>query len=151
VDIVETMAVTQPGLGAVTLVQEGEPGADREALVAHRGKYEHFIQRQRFGKQPVEPHIGEQAAGKSELARAGTFEPVAYRLEREIFRDLLDRRRDGLAIVALAEAKKFLAHRGPVAEVRFDQAALVVEAELRGHLARELRLAVGREPGELSL
>src|ERR1051325_8556313 len=33
IDVVEPVTVAQPGLGAVALVQEGEPGPDREAFV----------------------------------------------------------------------------------------------------------------------
>jgi hypothetical protein len=57
IDIVEPVAVAQPGLGAVALVQEGERGADREALIAHRRKHEHLIERQRLGDEPVEPTL----------------------------------------------------------------------------------------------
>ncbi len=141
----------QPGLGAVARMQEGERGADRQAVVPHRGKYEHLVQRQGFGKQPVEPHVGEQAAGQRELARAGAREPPAHRLHGVILGDFLDRGRDGLAVVPLADRQEFLAHRGPVAEIGLHQSRLGIEPKLRRHLARQLRLAVSRKPRELSL
>ena len=143
--------MAQPGLGAVTLMQERQARADREALVAHRGENEHLVERQRLGEQPVEPHVGEQAAGHGEPARAGALKPVAHRLHGEIFRHFLDRGSDRFAIMALAEAEKLLAHRGPVAEIRLVQARLFIEAELRRHFGGELRLAVGGQAGELSL
>ena len=70
IDVVEPVAVLQPGFDAVARVQQRERGADRQAVVAHRGKDEHLVERQRLGQQPVEPHIGEQPAGKREPARA---------------------------------------------------------------------------------
>ena len=77
IHVVEPVAVAQPGLGAVARVQEGERRADREALIAHRGKHEHLVERQGLGEQPVEPHVGEQPARQRELARAGAPEPPA--------------------------------------------------------------------------
>jgi hypothetical protein len=47
VDVVEPVAVAQPGLGAVARMQEGERGADRQALVAHRREDEHLVERPR--------------------------------------------------------------------------------------------------------
>ena len=130
IDIVEPVAVLQPGLGAVARVQERERGADRQAVVAHRRKDEHLVERQCLGEQPVQPHIGEQAAGEREPRAPLRASHQRTDFSGEVLRDLLDRRRDRLAVVSLADRQELLAHRRPVAEVGFDQPVIAVEAEL---------------------
>ena len=82
IDVVEPVAVAQPGLGAVARMQERERGADRQAVVAHRRKDEHLVERQRLGEQPVEPHIGEQPARQREPARAGALRATSAPIAR---------------------------------------------------------------------
>ncbi len=48
-------------------------------------------------------------------------------------------------------ARNFCAHRGPVAEIRLDQAAVIVETELRRHLFGNLRLAIRGQARQLPL
>ena len=108
----------QPGPRAVARMQERQPGADRQPVVAHRGKNENLVERQRFGEQAIEPDIGEQSAGQRELARAGAPEPPAHRLQGEVLGHLLDRGRDRFAVMALADRHELFAHRRPVAEIR---------------------------------
>ncbi len=70
IDVVEPTALRQPGGEAVALLKEREGGADRNAAVAHRRKDENLVERALLRQQPIEPDVGEQAAGKPQMARA---------------------------------------------------------------------------------
>ena len=68
IDIVEPVALREPGREPVARVQEATARADRKAVVAHRREDEDLVERQRLGEQPVEPHVGEQPAGERRVS-----------------------------------------------------------------------------------
>jgi hypothetical protein len=47
--------------------------AGRHTFIAHRGVNEDFIDGKLFGKQAIEPHIGERTAGQTKVASFGQF------------------------------------------------------------------------------
>ena len=71
------------------------------------------------------------------------------RLQDEVLSDLLDRSRDVLATVALAQRENLLTHDAGALEVAGNQ-AVVAEMEVASDGVRERQLTVRRQPGQLS-
>jgi len=65
INILQPAALREPVRQPVALQQIAKRAASRHALVAHRWKNEYFVDREFFGKEPVELYIGEYAAGET--------------------------------------------------------------------------------------
>ena len=62
----QPMPVGEPRRQAVAVEQELQCSADHQPVIAHRRHDEYLVHRQGFGKQPVEPHIGKDAARETQ-------------------------------------------------------------------------------------
>ena len=105
IDVVEPVAVAQPGLGAVALVQEGERAPTARPSSPIAGK----MKTSSSGSVSASSRLSRTLANRPP-ASASLRAPVRSSHQRtdcsgEILRDLLDRGRDGLAVVALAERR----------------------------------------------
>lgn len=65
------MPLREPMGQAVALQQVTKRAAGRKSFVAHRRKYEDFVDRELLRQNTVEPHVGEYAAGETEMAGLG--------------------------------------------------------------------------------
>ena len=74
------------------------------------------------------------------MPRVGPVDPVPHREQNEIFRDLLNRRCDVLAAVALAQGHNLLTHDAGAFEVADDE-SVVANAEMLGEGFGQRRFA----------
>src|SRR5580693_2824773 len=74
----------------VTPQQITKRAARRHALVAHRREDEDLVERQPFGENAIEPHIGKDAAGETEMPRLVAPQQPLDRAQHGVFKHLLD-------------------------------------------------------------
>ena len=144
------MALFQPRSEPVAVEEELQGAADDEAVIAHRRHDEHFVDRQALGQEPIEPDIGEDAAGETEPAHAVPLEEPLHRQGDAPFEQRLDRRGGVLAGVGEGERTEAVAQRAVVGQVHLDP-AVRGDREVALHLGQEGRLAIGGKPGQLAL
>ena len=102
----------------VTLQQIAKRAARRHALVAHGGEDENLIERQPFGENPIEPHIGKDAAGETEMPRLVAPQQPLDRAQHGVFQNLLDRGRGVFPAHADGKTADGVVHVAKIAEIR---------------------------------
>ena len=69
VKVAQITALLEPVSETVALQEPGEHAADRQAVVAHRGKDEDLIEVEIFSQQPVQFYVGKNTTRQSEMPR----------------------------------------------------------------------------------
>src|SRR5271166_6017209 len=69
VNVPQPMALRKPARQSVALQQVTKRTASRHTVVAHRREDKNFVDRQLFGKEPVESYVGECATGETQMSR----------------------------------------------------------------------------------
>ena len=150
INIIEPPALAQPDGKPVPLAQETQGGADSKSVVAHGGEYKYFVDRQGLRQPLVHSDIGKKTARKREMAGFGDLEPVTDGAANEILDDRLDRRGDGLAIVAATDVVDRLFYSGKCLEIGIDQSVLVAKTVVAREVRREGRLAARGQAGQFA-